>query len=122
MIRSASFNPAPVARKTRNEALIAASLYLSLEYTIASNLDGVGRQSQTADGERLTMYSWSSLYSLALREMRSALRIRGWTPGSGDPGEDSDWAAADDMVIEICRGREDEEAAGGRLTAASSGG
>lgn len=47
--------------------------------------------------------------------------MTGWTPGSGDPGEDPNWAA-DDMVVNICRGGDDEVGSGRQLTAASWGG
>lgn len=92
-IRSTSFNPVPVARNTRTEARMAASLYFSFEETISSNLDGVGRWFRTKDGDRLISCSCRSLYSFALNVTRSALRTMGLTVGL--EAEEADSSAGD---------------------------
>lgn len=74
--RSTSFNNAPEARKTRTEVRKAASLCLFFDRTIASYFDGDGNLDWN-EGARWDTSWCRVLYSLALREMRRALRTTG---------------------------------------------
>jgi hypothetical protein len=81
-IASTSFSTPPETRKTRREARSAASFCLFFDRTRASYRDGEGALSWMEGGVRWMMYSWRSLYSLALRVMRRALRTTGCASGS----------------------------------------
>lgn len=93
MIRSANLNADPEMRNTRIDERIAASLCLFLGRTIVSNLDGDGNLFFRDDGARLRAYSWRSLYSFGVSEMRKASRAIGWVFGVED-GSDGAPAAA----------------------------
>lgn len=58
-----------------------------------SYFDGDGTLFLIDDGARLRAYSWRSLYSLGVMEMRRASRASGWT-ATAEVGSDGDPAAA----------------------------
>ena len=57
------------------------------------------------DGARLRAYSWRSLYSFGVSEMRRASRVIGWIVGAEDGSEGAPVAAPVGGMMEIWRER-----------------
>lgn len=64
-----------------------------------SYFEGEGTLFFIDDGARLRAYSWRSLYSFDVREMRRASRVNGWT-AAAEVGSDEDPAAAGIMDVD----------------------